>query len=337
MRDGRPASAALLLLVVVSAVAGDWIGLWTLPVGEMEEQDSMASRLPEEYLYLDDERVRAYLGQLREGLSEIQQRTLTTGSEQEVTLGKPEVVQVGDKRTRSRTITETVAPTASERFYQLEGELERHFADAEHENTFLAQEAGAASCADITDGDPLEEGQVVRISGARLQAPTFVLPLARLAHATQWRSKQQRDKSVDVKREELAELARRHAGALDRYVASFDKDPRVPLRLTFAAGKDATADCQVLVPIRYLALSDAPSLLTGQVTIVGKVVRRPASAKEYYYDVESAVTYGKVVDAADPAVREALGLYGGLGANAVGEASKVRYPGLVLLPIAIYK
>jgi hypothetical protein len=93
---------------VSSALLGDWFGVWELPIGasEIDSDARQADRLPGEYLYLDDERVLAYLGQLRGGVSASEERSMTSSSQKEAKLGVSEVVQIGgtlkEERTRRR-------------------------------------------------------------------------------------------------------------------------------------------------------------------------------------------------------------------------------------------
>jgi hypothetical protein len=82
-------------------------------------------------------------------------------------------------------------------------------------------------------------------------------------------------------------------------------------------------------------LTEAQSLLTGSITIVGKVVRRlTKGSSPRYFDVEPAVIYARAARNADEAVKVTLGLDRGRVVNA---SAIVDYPGLVVLPLAMYK
>jgi Na+-translocating ferredoxin:NAD+ oxidoreductase RnfC subunit len=82
---------------------------------------------------------------------------------------------------------------------------------------------------------------------------------------------------------------------------------------------------------------DSPSLLTGQVTVVGKVVRTLAGEGKTYFDVETAARYGRAVQDADPAVQQVLGVAGADSREVVNESARVGAPALVVLPLAVYK
>src|SRR4051794_9539824 len=62
--------------------------------------------LPGEYLYLDDERVDAYLGQLRTGIAPSRTRSTTTTGKRESKLGASDVAQIGASFEQQQTITE---------------------------------------------------------------------------------------------------------------------------------------------------------------------------------------------------------------------------------------
>ena len=71
--------------------------------------------------------------------------------------------------------------------------------------------------------------------------------------------------------------------------------------------------------------------------MVGKVVRRLTEKDPRYFDVETATTYDPAVQTADPLLRRTLGLSGSLGGEVVSASATTDYPGLVVLPLAMYK
>jgi hypothetical protein len=91
------------------------------------------------------------------------------------------------------------------------------------------------------------------------------------------------------------------------------------------------------MPARYSKVNDAPSMLTGPVTIVGKVVRRLTQKEQTYFDVDTAVRWERALRKSAPGVKRTLGLNGGGIRQMVISSATVHYPGLVLLPLAIYK
>ena len=318
------------VLVVTLIVALDLLGVLDV-FGDNEIDPSSAERLPGEFLYLDDERVDAYLGQLRGGLSETEQRSISLTESRDAQLGVEQVVQVGGNVERKEVIERTVSSRAADRFYILETELAAQFGEAGNAiPRFKRLEAKSHGCEEITRLETIKEGQILRITGAQLLVPTYALALARVAHADQFLDETQ----APLPSERLSRLAGENQPGLKRFVESLGPDPRVPFRLEI---KGTAGACHVFMPARYTKLIDAPSLLTGPMTVVGKIVRRLTKIERTYFDVDTAVRYERALTASPPAVRRALGLNEATMLDVVNGSAEVKYPGLVLLPLAMYK
>jgi hypothetical protein len=93
----------------------------------------------------------------------------------------------------------------------------------------------------------------------------------------------------------------------------------------------------VFLPGRYSSLVDAPSLLTGRVTILGKVIRKVDGKEPTYYDAETAVTYERAVKGARRGVRRILAVPKGTGREVVQASATASPPALVVVPVVIYK
>jgi hypothetical protein len=289
----------------------------------------VAHRLPGEHLYLDDERVDAYLSQLRGGLAPSERQQVSVTRSRNAELALQQVVQVGASVQEQQVVERTVSSRAADRFYLLEAELMSRFGESEHVGyRFRRVRANAQGCRQIRRGAVIKPGQIIRVTGAHLRVPTYALALAKVAHAAQFLASHQPDR---VTPEALSQLAEQRQRSLERFVEGFGADPRLPFRLLLGQS------CQVFVPARYSRLVDAPSLLTGQVTVVGKVVRTLAGEGKTYFDVETAARYGRAVEDADPEVQEVLGLGGGDARELVNESARVAAPALVVVPLAIYK
>jgi hypothetical protein len=289
----------------------------------------MAHRPPGEHLYLDDERVDAYLGQLRGGLAPSERQQVSVTRSRNAELALQQVVQVGASVEEQQVVERTVSSRAADRFYLLEAELMARFGQSEHVGfRFRRVRANAQGCRQIRRGVLIKPGQIIRITGAHLRVPTYALALAKVAHAAQFLAAHQPDR---VTPEALSQLAEERQRSLQEFVEGFGTDPRLPFRLLLGES------CQVFVPARYSKLVEAPSLLTGQVTVVGKVVRTLAGEGKTYFDVETAARYGRAVQDAAPEVQEVLGLGGGDARELVNESARVAAPALVVVPLAIYK
>ena len=323
------AAVRAAVVIVTTIVLLDLFGVLHV-FGDEQIGPSSGSRLPGEYLYLDDERVDAYLGQLRGGLSPTEQRSISLTERREAQLGVEPVVQIGGNVERTETIEQTVLSRAADRFFLLESELEARFTDADDARVrFLSVLAPGDACKHMKRIETIKEGQILRILGANLRVPTYALALAKVAHADQFRAEDQKK----VKPQRLAQLAREGQRGLKRLVENLGADPQLPLRLQIKKG-----DCQVFMPARYSKVFDAPSMLTGPITIVGKVVRRLTRMERTYFDVDTAVRWERALRQSDaPRVKRTLGLKEVGIRAAINHSATVQYPGLVLLPLAMYK
>jgi hypothetical protein len=344
MSGGPPAASSRPLaerlkpaVTAVVAAAATIIVLDTL-VGEISVLDgggpgAVQDRLPHEYLYLDSERVDAYLGQLQGGLASTEKRTESATQRLEAGLGAEGVAQVGATAEQQRTTEQTVSLQAADRYFRLEGLLHdpafvERFSKLYLEGSYRTFEQGLGS---------VDEGEFVRLRGAQLQLPTYTLALEKVAHAKQFLSEQQQNRERAVSRRELSSLAIRAPRQLRRFVRSFGANPRLPFRLELVPDEPDAEAFAIFLPVRYSDLVNAPSLLTGRITVVAKVVRVLDEDDVPYYDVESAVTYERALRNTTRQVRSTLALGSNIRRAVVDESATVGYPGLVLLPVAMYK
>jgi len=345
---GPIATAVVALSTVV--VLLDWFGIADT-LGE-EAERNRTQRLPGEFLYLDQERSDAFLGQLQNGLAPTETRTAKIARKREAKIGGSETAQLGGSVEESEEAVSTISPKAADRAYVLHGRLAEDF---KREAGVLSQEAVGGQEGKYAELDTdqsfdqvldemsaLNEGDFVRIDNARLRLPTYTLALGKLAHAELFRSPGQRKRRLRVSRRDLSTFAIRRQKALEAYVTSFGEDPRLPFRLDVsrpkADSKPATPDqLSVFLPGRYSSLVDAPSLLTGRVTILGKVIRKVDGKEPTYYDAETAVTYERAVKGARRGVRRILAVPKGTGREVVQASATASPPALVVVPVVIYK
>jgi hypothetical protein len=337
MSEARPADVAKIVgwaavALVWLIVVLDLFGVLDI-FGDEQIEPSSASRLPAEFLYLDDERVDAYLGQLRGGLSPTEQRSIRLTERHQAEAGLDQVVQLGGSTEREELINRSVETNAADRFFLLESELGARFTEVDDVRLrFKSILAPGDACSEIRRLEEIKEGQILRILGANLRVPTYALALAKVAHADQFRHPDQ----DEVSPQQLARLAREGQRGLRQLVESLRADPRLPLWLQIHP-KQPKKGCQVFMPAQYSKVIDAPSMLTGPVTIVGKVVRRLTNEEETYFDVDTAVRWDRALRRSAPRVRRVLGLDEVGIRTVVNYSATVEFPGLVLLPLAIYK
>jgi hypothetical protein len=89
------ASQAVRVLAGVAVAAATAIVLVDFFGLDPFDNEGRATRLPAEYLYLDDERVDAYLGQLHGGVALSEQRSRSVTRSRQARASASQVVQVG--------------------------------------------------------------------------------------------------------------------------------------------------------------------------------------------------------------------------------------------------
>jgi hypothetical protein len=127
-------------------------------------------------------------------------------------------------------------------------------------------------------------------------------------------------------------LARR-SGAKDAkaFVELIGRNPRVPLSFRTESSP------MLLFVGRYASLADETSLFFGDVTVVGKVIRRVVPNRTGYIDSESLATYATAQSAVpEPILRRLRKHRSGLVRDLRNDVT-VDQLGAVILPIAIYK
>jgi hypothetical protein len=291
---------------------------------------------PGEYLYLDNDRVRAYLGQIEGGLSQREERRITQSNRTNAGLSVPQASVAGSTQ-RDTYVRRVVTPDDADRFYTLREDLRihgwLHELDASRQQPFLH---GVAK---------LHPGDFVEINGGELRIPSFAAVFAKANYAEQLVAPHQRR----VPRRLLAPITTATRIALADYIAHVGRDPRLPFRV--AAPQSASGHVRVLLPLRASRLGYQPGLASGAVQIVAKVVRtvpaphdgdsRRQRLKESYLDIDTVTSFGRALQRADRVVLKRLHIvrdHPTLGIRPiVTRAARVTGPGLVLLPIAVYK
>lgn len=328
----------LAALLVASWIPGLKLQLPFTLDSESEAQSSQSQRRPAEFLYLDNGRVAAYLAQLEGGIrnSERLTDTLTTGSEAKASASNFFSASV---TSQVETFVEReVTPTAAAIFFRLlddlsDGEMISNISVESLDQIERADEAAFVkfSSDDLRTPVYANPYQVVRQSGT-LPA-LFPLP-----------SKSQlRREAVRRLREESEGFARQ-VGSNPRLVFSIQPDEARP------------ADrFRLLLPIRYRQLTDERSLIQnggGEFTIVGKVIRvYPTEREATYVDTPTRETWTQALrhapagllqrttkncefpngEAADRSELRSCVL------DVLIDQTKVREPGAVILPVAVYK
>jgi len=336
-------AAALVLGAVLGGVA-----FWLVA----RQADSASTRppavtlLPGDYLYLDDERVDAYLGQLELGRYARETRSSTTTRKRQASVDAKGVIQVGATGEEQETVEQVATATATDRFYRFLQRLSNQFSEGAlgvGEGDFRSLDLSRPYPELVEDAKATDEGLFVRLDNARLGVPSYARALPRLLYAREVSREGQRP----VAERAITRLVARQRKALNRYLRQLGPDPLVPVvaRVADPTGEDDSG-YTFFLPVRYSKLADSPSLVSGRVTVVGKVVRQvqvpadPAIEGKYdgfYVDPQLALTYRRALARMPRPVRRALRIPSERPGRVVGDTVSVREPGMVVQPVAIYK
>lgn len=315
---------------------------------------------PGEFLYLDRARVLSYLGQLVEGLPTSEKRTLAESADltSEVKGGP---ATIGGTRRRSSTREAQVAPTVADRFYLLLRLLRtgKSRDDSGNSRRWLVDIGAESPSSTRVYGNAcrLREGDFVRIRDAHLTLSPYaaVLPKATYAALNRERPK---GKVAKPNPELLAPRTRGQRRAVQRYLRLLGKDPRLPFvvrTLSPDPGPGRSAGVTFFIPARYSSLRNEPSLISGSLTIVGKVVYRnlarrsedgkrnscgrPVDSRvdEFYLDRQTVATFVPALEIAPLFVFDNLNFKIGTIADQVAKNMTVRAPVIVVIPMAMYQ
>ena len=347
-----PKVGVVVTIVVIAAAAG-------FAIASREPDVDFAFDPPEkpaEYLYLDVARVLTYLPQAEGGLPENETVSIEGTHSVSVDL-KGTAGGAGGSAQRKRSASRSLTPTTGSRFLALLDHID--------EDEQLKQ-------LDLDDFDPddfnaLEEGDFVRLVGADVRMPSYAS-----------------DYDINKTRKHIIVASRQKAytpkqrGKLNAFLAAVGENPRVSFLLT---PKSEGQLYSLLLPAQYSLLSAEPTLLTGEHTVIGKVMRRLDSSNSeedagfgspLYTDVATIASFRAALDqlpefwlklraraarqsleetrrrlkigADDPAFRERIEEFKDSPLRTktrlkqqLHAQTTITAPGLVILPIAIYK
>ncbi len=322
--------ALLVSGMVLGALAIWFVDPDTLPAADLP---------PGDYLYLDDERVDSYLGQLDLGRYSSETRSSVRTRTRQASVDAKGVIQVGATGEDKETVEQVATATSTDRVYRLLKRFGEQFSGKEFRSLDLS-----SSYPDLVKGaEAADEGHFVRLHRARLMVPAYARVLPRLLYA---RGLPRRG-DPPIAQTTITRLVTQQRGGLNRYLSRLGSDPLIPVvaRIPDPRAEDDDG-YTVFLPVRYSKLADSPSLISGRVTVVGKVVRQlqppedPAREGKYdslYLDPQVALTYRRALVRMPRPVRGALGIPVERPGRVVGETVTVREPGMVVQPVAIYK
>jgi hypothetical protein len=348
------AAAAPTLLKVAATVgtlaiaaAAVYLIIFGVPRSSSSEPNAIseADTPPAEYLYLDSERVFAYLGQLLGGLSASQTRSDSIENALTANVKGGSLAELSRSQKKLQSVQEVVTPTAADRFYRLlivlrQGKSRRPSAREANWLFTLDGHPGPESYGTfkkrLTD---IHEGDFVRIVDAHLVLPPFAAFLPKTRYATPYTP------PGVARPRHFGRLLDRPGGAreLSRYRNLLGANPTLPFVLPVRGYVRLT----IFVPARYQALFDNPRLLSGNLTVVGKVIfkdprlpgEKPCIRLAHrcdYVDRQTIASWGSALTRGPRLVREVLGVEGH-AVDSVRAFVRFGVPVMVVLPIAIYQ
>jgi hypothetical protein len=288
-----------------------------------ESQKARSDVPPLEYAYLDVRRVDAYLGQDLNGLAATEERSdqisrTLKASVNSAVGGSAEAGFQSEHKT-----TATVSPNAADHFFTFlsllreRGEANSHKphscngatrdhwlgeVDEDWKPTRIMQEVG---CIGV--------GNFVRISNAQLFLPPFAQVLPKVQSTTVFYGALPAERTPFTSATQLA--SDKFRGALASYAKLAGADPRMPfVAAPFGAtgalgGKrnDKEENVTFFLPAEFAGLTSEPSLFSGSVTVVGKIVYAAARGAPYI-DYPTVATFGRALLKAPAVFRTSLGV-----------------------------
>jgi hypothetical protein len=211
---------------------------------------------PAEFLYLDTDRVAAYLGQLDGGIAKSERLTEKLSSEDSAKVSGS-LFEVGASAQRENFIERHVTPTAAAGFFRLvaflqeEGKLE---------------DVTTKSLAEFTS---LKPGSFVRFHSDDVRTPIYANSYLVVRQASTLKALFPTAEADYYEREQI-EAEREDARS---YAHQVGPNPRIAFALTPSSRGEKF---KILLPLRYRQLTDERSLIKaggGSFTVVGKLVR----------------------------------------------------------------
>lgn len=218
---------------------------------------------PAEFLYLDNERVGAYLAQLTGGIAKSERLSETLRNEDSAKVSGGDLFEVGASSQRENFVERQVTPTAAANFFRLLADLidQERLEDVEVD--------------DLEDFKELDEGSFVRFTSHDLRAPVYVNSYLVVRQAGTLKALFPTAGADEYEREQI--LARRENAK--SYAHQVGPNPRIVFALTPGKEEEASGGApaiQFLLPVRYRQLTDERSLIKdggGGFKVVGKVAR----------------------------------------------------------------
>jgi hypothetical protein len=274
---------------------------------------------PLEFTYLDEGRVNAYLGQDLDGLAEHEERTeqISRTLKASITPGVAGSAEAGTEAQHKTTAT--VSFTAADHFFTfLELLRERSEAGTSRCNRKTRAHWLGEVDEDWAPAKIMQEiacigvGNFVRISNAQLFLPPFAQALPQVQSTTAFYGALPAERTSFTSPTQLA--SDKFRAALAAYVKLVGRNPRMPFVAAAYGAKGELGgegahgrSVTFFLPAELQGLAHEPSLFSGSVTVVGKIVYE-AERGAPYIDYPSVATFGRALLKAPTRFRTSLGV-----------------------------
>lgn len=267
---------------------------------------------PLEFAYLDAGRVAAYLGQAVDGLASTEQRSKQLTHSVNATLSAGSIAQAGFAEQAQEGTSATITLTAADDFYTFlrllrkDGEATGNSCGAGGPGTWLGTINDQLKGPGIMNKlKCIGVGDFVRIVNAQLFLPPFAQALKRVQSTNAFFGQLPSPRTSFTSPTQSAQVSK----AIHAYEKRVGGNPRLPFVAAPYGGprKLGNGGVTIFLPAEYAGISSEPSLLSGSVTIVGKVIYY-ASKGAAYVDYPTVSTFGKALHEASPTFLNDLGV-----------------------------
>jgi hypothetical protein len=214
---------------------------------------------PYEYVYLDSARVESYLGQVIGGNIGSESRSETTTNNSNVGVQVEAVGSAGASTSKQLTTSAVVTLTEADRFYKLLDDLKA-------DNALTTVDVKSEALSPELEG--LQEGAMVRIENAFIHLPPYLSAYPQLRYASYDISAVSNvfeTPALSKFGPSEVELVHRAKAAREAFMTRVGANPRIP----FTVSPPGTT---IVIPAHFVDLTGDPSLLSTNLTVVGKVV-----------------------------------------------------------------
>jgi hypothetical protein len=257
---------------------------------------------PAEYLYLDTQRVLAYLGQIEGGLTTQEKRVASQAQSETASVKGGLLADIGASSSSTTSVEQVVTPAATDRFFALLIKLRsgrehvggRDSPWLKNLNLQVTKTNTPASIRKALAG--VQVGDFVRLNHAHLLLPAYAALAPKVRYAAQ--ASQSARPTVTVvasgstvpgappppptaakprprpkPKARVTPASVRQKRLVDAYLRRLGRDPTLPfVAHTLDANQVDQGIATFFVPAGYAGLLDNDRLLAGELTVVGKVI-----------------------------------------------------------------